>query len=115
MATGTELFSGMLEDNRQTDQAWVETTLINYHDDGNISKRLNLQPGKESIQQVSWMTLHKAISPSTGQHPMIIEVFCVCSLIAKFLTINSLSNITIVFLLCQLSKYQSLSPKYSLP
>ena len=114
MATGTELFSGMLEDNRQTDQAWVETTLINYHDDGNISKRLNLQPGKESIQQVSWMTLHKGMDPSAGQQPMIVEVRYICIDSISIYFHSSLIT-TIAFPLCQLSKYQSLSPKYSLP
>ena len=74
MATGTELFAGILEDNRQTDQAWVETTLINYHDEGNLSRRLDFQPGKDSIQQVGWTTLHKAVSPSAGQQPLVVEV-----------------------------------------
>ena len=72
------MYSGYLEDNRITDQSWEETTLLNYHDEGGIIDSLSLKSGKDAYEKVSWVPLHKNMSPALGHQPLILPVcFCV--------------------------------------
>ena len=86
MSTGTELYTAYLEDNRNTDQSWIEVVVMNFHDDKQITEKLKLLPGKSNIRQATWVQLHKSVSPALGQLPM---VYAVCDYYAKLAPVAS--------------------------
>ena len=54
-----------------TDQAWVETTLMSYHDEQKLTYNLtSIVPGKENIQQIGWVQLRKGLT----NQPMVTMV-----------------------------------------
>ena len=75
MATGVEIFSGFLTDNRNTDNAWVESTLLAYHDEDGLLDKLNLKPKKGADYHVDWIAVHKSLSMRAG-HSALIQAVC---------------------------------------
>jgi len=56
---GVEIFRGYCDDYRNTDYSWIETIVMNFHDDKNeIFKNVKLQPGDES-RKVKWKRVNK--------------------------------------------------------
>lgn len=52
---GIEIYSGYVDDPRNTDNAWIETTAYNFHDDtGDIVGTLKLQAGDDAVG-VRWV------------------------------------------------------------
>ena len=86
MLTGTELYTAYLEDNRNTDQSWIEVVVMSFHDDNQITDKLKFLPGKPNIRQATWVQLHKSVSPALGQLPM---VYAVCDYYAKLAPVAS--------------------------
>ena len=54
MANGIEIYTGYVEDPRMTDQAWIETTLVCYHDVDNTLASLPLRTGSNRYGTVKW-------------------------------------------------------------
>ncbi|XP_019616862.1 PREDICTED: ADP-ribose pyrophosphatase, mitochondrial-like [Branchiostoma belcheri] len=54
---GEEVYKGYVDDPRNTDNAWMETVAVNFHDeDGNSVARFNLQAGDDA-NAVKWMDI----------------------------------------------------------
>lgn len=55
--TGKEVYRGYSDDHRNTDNAWIETVAMNYHDEhGDITKPFELKAG-EGVDMVRWMKI----------------------------------------------------------
>jgi ADP-ribose pyrophosphatase len=56
-AAGHEIYKGYVDDPRNTDNAWMETVAVNFHDDtGEFVGNLNLTAGDDAAK-VKWMDL----------------------------------------------------------
>ena len=75
MATGVEIFSGYLTDNRNTDNAWVESALLAYHDEDGILSKIDLKPKKGADYRVDWIAVHKSLAMRAG-HSALIQAVC---------------------------------------
>ncbi|CAL1536039.1 unnamed protein product, partial [Lymnaea stagnalis] len=54
---GVEIYKGYADDPRNTDNAWIETRVVNYHDeDRKLLIHLNLM-ASEGVQAVTWQTI----------------------------------------------------------
>jgi len=54
---GDRVYSGYVDDPRNTDNAWMETVAVNFHDDlGNSAARVNLKAGDDAAE-VQWTDL----------------------------------------------------------
>ncbi|XP_058838186.1 ADP-ribose pyrophosphatase, mitochondrial [Topomyia yanbarensis] len=52
---GREIYKGYVDDPRNTDNAWMETVAVNFHDDnGSVVGQFNLQAGDDAAK-VRWM------------------------------------------------------------
>lgn len=59
---GEEIYQGYVDDPRNTDNAWMETTAYNFHDeDGEVFKNFHLSAGDDA-GQVTWMTINKDLN-----------------------------------------------------
>ena len=74
MGTGTEIYAGYVEDNRMTDQAWVETTLMNYHDDLNLFRGITFQSSDPKIAEINWASIHKKQIAHHGHQLLFAKV-----------------------------------------
>eukprot|EP00041_Stephanoeca_diplocostata_P038514 m.1521955 g.1521955 ORF g.1521955 m.1521955 type:complete len:165 (+) comp25230_c0_seq2:91-585(+) len=56
---GCKVYTGYMDDDRNTDNAWIETTCVNYHDsDGEATRKtIHLQAGDDAAQ-VRWAEYH---------------------------------------------------------
>lgn len=53
----TEVYSGYVDDPRNTDNAWMETTACNFHDDsGNTLNALSFEAGSDA-KNVKWLDI----------------------------------------------------------
>jgi len=58
---GVEVFRGYCDDYRNTDVSWIETVVMNFHDEKNeIFQNVKLQPGDES-RKVKWKRIGKKL------------------------------------------------------
>lgn len=58
MEHGEEIASIYCRDERNTDNAWVETTCVNFHDEsGRLTSKLAFEPGRGVID-VNWFMIH---------------------------------------------------------
>eukprot|EP00055_Hartaetosiga_balthica_P007284 m.24782 g.24782 ORF g.24782 m.24782 type:complete len:287 (+) comp5696_c0_seq1:74-934(+) len=56
--SATALYKGFVDDPRNTDNAWMETTVVNIHDDdGHIFRKFNLQGGDDATH-AQWAEYH---------------------------------------------------------
>lgn len=56
---GVEIYSGYVDDPRNTDNAWIETTAYNFHDEtGNILRDIKFEAGDDA-GNVRWMDVDK--------------------------------------------------------
>lgn len=59
---GSEIYKGYVDDPRNTDNAWIETVAIHFHDgEDNVIGRLALKAGDDACN-VRWMDLDKEIN-----------------------------------------------------
>ena len=57
-----EVYRGYVDDSRNTDNAWMETIALNFHDeDGSILSELNLKAGDDA-SSVRWMDVDKQLT-----------------------------------------------------
>lgn len=56
---GKEIYKGYVDDPRNTDNAWMETVAMNFHDEtGGYVGKFNLKAGDDA-KSVTWMDIHK--------------------------------------------------------
>uniref|UniRef100_H3D1Z6 ADP-ribose pyrophosphatase, mitochondrial n=1 Tax=Tetraodon nigroviridis TaxID=99883 RepID=H3D1Z6_TETNG len=61
-STGFQVFKGYVDDPRNTDNAWMETVAVNFHDEsGNSVSELPLQAGDDA-GQVQWVDVDSSLS-----------------------------------------------------
>ncbi|XP_026499580.1 ADP-ribose pyrophosphatase, mitochondrial [Vanessa tameamea] len=61
-SSGIEIYSGYVDDPRNTDNAWMETVAYNFHDEsGSIVSSLNLQAGDDAVG-VQWVDITSDIN-----------------------------------------------------
>uniref|UniRef100_A0A915BTA8 Nudix hydrolase domain-containing protein n=1 Tax=Parascaris univalens TaxID=6257 RepID=A0A915BTA8_PARUN len=53
-AKGVELFRGYVDDPRNTDNAWMETVVMNFHDDSGILEKVHFKAGSDAAN-VRWI------------------------------------------------------------
>ncbi|XP_064607537.1 transient receptor potential cation channel subfamily M member-like 2 isoform X2 [Liolophura sinensis] len=69
---GEEVYRGYVDDARNTDNAWIETRAMNYHDDdGTLTAGLKLRAGK-SEDAAAWLTVWSSL-PLHANHAFILE------------------------------------------
>ncbi|KAK6180329.1 hypothetical protein SNE40_012504 [Patella caerulea] len=67
-AKGQVIFEGYADDRRNTDNAWTESRLINFHDDdGSIVDNLRIMAGDKSVDMAAWIVPKSSI-PFWGNH-----------------------------------------------
>ena len=69
---GEEIFRGYVDDPRNTDNAWMETVAVNFHDDKNETVgKFKLQAGDDA-QSVKWVDVDKGLD-LYASHSSFIE------------------------------------------
>ena len=73
----TQVYKGYVDDPRNTDNAWVESHAINYHDGlGTSFSKFPLRASTEGESlQAEWITLDRNID-LYGNHEWILEKVC---------------------------------------
>jgi len=60
-ANGTTVYKGYVDDPRNTDNSWMETIAVNFHDNiGNLTSRFKLKAGDDA-GDVKWMTIEPGL------------------------------------------------------
>jgi ADP-ribose pyrophosphatase len=71
---GTEVYRGYVDDPRNTDNAWMETVAMNFHDEsGKTVGRFRLQSGDDAVG-VKWMDVNRDLKLFASHVDMIREV-----------------------------------------
>lgn len=70
---GTQVYSGYVDDIRNTDNAWMETTCVNFHDDdGRSFAKFKLKAGDDA-GQVAWARYEKGM-PLYATHTYFMSI-----------------------------------------
>lgn len=60
-SSGYELYKGYVDDPRNTDNAWMETIAVNFHDEeGNLVGKFPLRAGDDA-KNVQWMDIDQSL------------------------------------------------------
>ncbi|RMZ94618.1 ADP-ribose mitochondrial [Brachionus plicatilis] len=70
---GTEIYRGYVDDPRNTDNAWMETIAVNFHDDNNLFGNLKLSAGDDA-GKVCWMDIHSGLRLYASHSKFIHQV-----------------------------------------
>lgn len=72
-SSGFQVYKGYVDDPRNTDNAWMETVAVNFHDDsGNSVSELPLQAGDDA-GQVQWVDVDSSV-PLYASHSHFLEL-----------------------------------------
>ena len=63
---GEVVYRGYVDDGRNTDHAWIETTCVHYHCSRDLAQRLQLQPGVDA-SGAAWLDVDAAREPRFAQ------------------------------------------------
>lgn len=71
---GTKIYSGYVDDPRNTDNAWFETTAYNFHDDsGEILKSVHFEAGDDA-GNVKWLDVDQSMELYANHKSFIGDV-----------------------------------------
>lgn len=71
---GREIYSGYVDDPRNTDNAWIEMTAYNFHDDtGELLNGMKFEAGDDA-QNVRWLDINRNIVLYANHREMIANV-----------------------------------------
>lgn len=71
---GIEIYSGYVDDPRNTDNAWIETTAYNFHDDsGDILSGIQFEAGDDA-GNVKWMDVNRNIQLYANHRDIVNKV-----------------------------------------
>jgi ADP-ribose pyrophosphatase len=68
---GTTLYKGYVDDPRNTDNAWMETVAVNFHDNSNAFDSFKLHAGDDA-GAVSWIAINSSIT-LYANHKQLVE------------------------------------------
>ncbi|RUS85781.1 hypothetical protein EGW08_006495, partial [Elysia chlorotica] len=67
-----EIYRGYADDPRNTDNAWLETRVVNYHiDNHKLIEHLTMR-ASEDVKSVSWQTVSSSL-PLHGSHSVFLK------------------------------------------
>ncbi|XP_031352845.1 ADP-ribose pyrophosphatase, mitochondrial isoform X1 [Photinus pyralis] len=70
--SGNEIYKGYVDDPRNTDNAWMETVAVNFHDeDGNLVGKFRLNAGDDA-KSVQWMDIDQSLA-LYASHSLFIQ------------------------------------------
>lgn len=70
--TGVEIYKGYVDDPRNTDNSWMETVAVNFHDDkGDKVGKFKLSAGDDAAK-VKWLELNQNVQ-LYASHSMIVK------------------------------------------
>lgn len=73
-SNGTIIYRGVVDDPRNTDNAWIETVAVNFHDeDGSVLDHINLCAGDDA-QRVNWVDIDRSKLRLYANHLKFIEI-----------------------------------------
>lgn len=73
-ACGVEVFRGYVDDPRNTDNAWMETVAMNFHEEnGKFLERINLKAGDDAMN-VRWMDIGKELNLYASHNNLLQKV-----------------------------------------
>ena len=76
---GSVIYRGYVDDPRNTDHAWIETTAVHYHCSRDLAARLRLRPADDS-SGVAWLDVDAAREPRMGaMHPAHRDLVAIAS------------------------------------
>lgn len=71
---GEEVYKGYVDDPRNTDNAWMETIAVNFHDEtGETFGKINLNPGDDA-GKVTWMPISSELKLYASHYDFIKKV-----------------------------------------
>lgn len=71
---GDEIYKGYVDDPRNTDNAWIETVVVNFHDeDGSTVGKMNLKTG-DDVSGVKWMDINRKLDLYASHTEFIKQV-----------------------------------------
>lgn len=71
---GTEIYKGYVDDPRNTDNAWMETVAVNFHDDdGRHVGKFELKAGDDAAN-VRWMDIDKNLDLYASHSELLHQV-----------------------------------------
>lgn len=71
---GTQIYCGYVDDCRNTDNAWIETTAYNFHDDsGDTLKDIQFQAGDDA-GHVKWLDINQNVQLYANHRDIVMEV-----------------------------------------
>ncbi|TMS35606.1 hypothetical protein L596_002972 [Steinernema carpocapsae] len=70
--SGKELFKGYVDDPRNTDNAWMETIVVNFHDDRGLLDTVKFKAGDDAVN-VGWVDVKSDI-PLYASHESFIRL-----------------------------------------
>lgn len=74
-SSGTEVYRGYVDDPRNTDNAWMETVAVNFHDEkGETFSKFRLHPGDDA-GKVKWMEISKDLK-LYASHATFVKNVC---------------------------------------
>jgi len=76
---GDEIYRGYVDDPRNTDNAWIETVAINFHDEDNsVVGKLVLQAGDDA-RNVRWMDMNREINLYSNHSEFVRKTVSYCN------------------------------------
>ena len=73
-ANGKLVYSGYVDDPRNTDNAWMETVCVNFHDDGNLFDKFKLHAGDDAVG-VKWVDITPDIQLYASHSDFVHKVY----------------------------------------
>lgn len=69
----TEVYTGYVDDPRNTDNAWIETSAYNFHDTGNVLAAVKFEAGDEA-QSVRWLDVSGELQLYANHEDIVKQV-----------------------------------------
>ncbi|KAI1730032.1 NUDIX domain-containing protein [Ditylenchus destructor] len=67
---GEQIYQGYVDDQRNTDNSWMETTAFNFHDASNTLDDVTFEAGDDATE-VKWMTVEPGVKVTACHRPFI--------------------------------------------
>ena len=73
-------FQGYIEDNRNTDNAWIESTVVNIHDESpSVFQKIDFTQAQSSSAKLQWVAISNALNISDNGRAYLKAVCRFCS------------------------------------
>lgn len=68
-----DIFWGFMDDERNTDEAWVSIKAEHFHDEADVFSKFNFQD-PQGVAEVAWLSLHKDVDLYAEQEHLLERV-----------------------------------------